>query len=36
MIRGVERWEIFLNQKDYDNFLERLTILLPEMKAAWL
>ena len=34
MIRGIERRKIFLNQKDYEDFIERLTMLLPEMKTA--
>jgi REP element-mobilizing transposase RayT len=29
-----ERQEIFLNQKDYEDFLERLSVLLPEAKTA--
>ena len=34
MIRGIERRKIFLNRRDYEDFLERLAILLPEMKTA--
>jgi putative transposase len=34
MIRGTERRKIFLNQKDYEDFIERLAMLLPEMKTA--
>ena len=34
MIRGIERRKIFLNQKDYEDFIERLARLLPEMKTA--
>jgi len=38
MIRGIERRKIFDDDKDRDNFIERLSILLPETKAqcyAW-
>lgn len=34
MIRGIERRKIFLNEKDHEDFLERLSILLPETKTA--
>ena len=34
MIRGIERRKIFLNQKDYEDFIERLARLLPEMNTA--
>ena len=34
MIRGIERRKIFLNQKDYEDFIERLAMLLPAMKTA--
>jgi len=34
MIRGIERRKIFLNERDYENFLERLETLLPETKTA--
>ena len=34
MIRGIERRKIFLNQNDYEDFIERLAMLLPEMKTA--
>jgi REP element-mobilizing transposase RayT len=34
MIRGIERRKIFLNSKDYEDFLERLAMLLPETKTA--
>ena len=30
MIRGIERRKIFRDDKDRDNFLERLSILLPD------
>jgi putative transposase len=33
-IRGIERRKILLNQKDYEDFIERLAMLLPEMKTA--
>jgi REP element-mobilizing transposase RayT len=38
MIRGIERRKIFRDDKDRENFLERLSILLPETKTqcyAW-
>ena len=38
MIRGIERQKIFRDNKDRDNFIERLSILLPETKTqcyAW-
>jgi putative transposase len=38
MIRGIERRKIFRDNKDRDNFIERLSILLPETKTqcyAW-
>ena len=38
MIRGIERRKIFNDDKDRDNFIERLSILLPETKTqcyAW-
>ena len=38
MIRGIERRKIFDDDKDRDNFIERLSILLPETKTqcyAW-
>ena len=34
MIRGIERRKIFLNRKDYEDFMDRLAILLPETKTA--
>jgi putative transposase len=34
MIRGIERRKIFLNSKDYEDFLDRLGRLLPETKTA--
>jgi hypothetical protein len=34
MIRGEERRKIFLNQNDYEDFIESLAMLLPEMKTA--
>jgi len=34
MIRGIERRKIFLNRKDYEDFIERLALLLPETKTA--
>ncbi|MBW1704372.1 MAG: transposase, partial [Deltaproteobacteria bacterium] len=30
MIRGIERRKIFINDQDRDDFLDRLTKLLPE------
>ena len=39
MIRGIERRKIFRDDKDRDNFIERLSILLPETKTqcyAWV
>jgi len=38
MIRGIERRRIFNDDKDRENFIERLSILLPETKTkcyAW-
>ena len=38
MIRGIERRKIFLNDKDYEDFLERLATLLPQSNTgcyAW-
>ena len=38
MIRGIERRKIFKDDKDRENFIERLSILLPETKTqcyAW-
>lgn len=34
MIRGIERRRIFLNHKDCEDFVERLSALLPETKTA--
>ena len=34
MIRGIERRKIFLNQKDCEDFIQRLAMLLPAMKTA--
>jgi len=34
MSRGIERCKLSLNQKDYEDFIERLAVLLPEMKTA--
>ena len=34
MIRGIERRKIFLNNKDREDLLERLSKLLPETKTA--
>ncbi|MBW2030043.1 MAG: transposase [Deltaproteobacteria bacterium] len=34
MIRGIDRQKIFLNDNDRDDFLERLSKLLPETKTA--
>ena len=34
MIRGIERRKIFLNDKDREDFVERLAKLLPETKTA--
>ena len=39
MIRGIERRKIFLNQNDYEDLIERLAMLLPELKTscyAWV
>ena len=39
MVRGIERRKIFRDDKDRDNFIERLSILLPETKTqcyAWV
>ena len=39
MIRGIERRRIFNDDKDRENFIERLSILLPETKTqcyAWV
>jgi len=39
MIRGIERRKIFVNDRDREDFLERLSKLLPEMKTvcyAWV
>lgn len=39
MIRGIERQDIFWNDKDLDNFIERLSTILPETKTlcyAWV
>jgi len=33
MIRGIERRKIFKDDKDRENFIERLSILLPETKT---
>ncbi|MGD9161228.1 MAG: transposase [Desulfobacteraceae bacterium] len=38
MVRGIERRKIFRDNKDRDNFIERLSILVPETKTqcyAW-
>ena len=38
MIRGIERRKIFKDDKDRENFIERLSILLPETQTqcyAW-
>jgi len=32
MIRGIERRKIFRDNKDRDDFIERLSIILPESK----
>ncbi len=34
MIRGIERRKIFLNDKDHEDFLERLAKLLPDTKTT--
>jgi len=34
MIRGIERRKIFLDQMDYEDFIQRLATLLPEMETA--
>ena len=39
MIRGIERRNIFRNDEDREDFLDRLSILLPETKTscyAWV
>jgi putative transposase len=39
MIRGIERRNIFKNDKDREDFLDRLSILLPETQTscyAWV
>ena len=39
IIRGIERQDIFRNNKDRDDFIERLSIILPETKTscyAWV
>jgi putative transposase len=39
MIRGIERRKIFRDDKDRDNFIERLSLLIPETKTrcyAWV
>ena len=33
IIRGIERRKIFNDDKDLENFIERLSILLPETKT---
>jgi len=38
MVRGIERRRIFNDDKDRENFIERLSVLLPETKTkcyAW-
>ena len=34
IIRGIERRKIFKDNKDKDNFLDRLGMLLPQTKTA--
>ena len=34
MIRGIERRKIFRNNKDRDDFIERLSIILPETNTS--
>ena len=34
MIRGIERRKIFRNNKDRDDFIERLSIILPESNTS--
>ena len=34
IIRGIERRKIFRDDKDRDNFNDRLSLLLPETKTA--
>ena len=34
MIRGIERRKIFLNDRDREDFLERLSKLLPQSETA--
>jgi hypothetical protein len=36
MIRGIERRRIFRKYKDRDDFLERLSSILPETNTSWL
>ncbi len=33
MIRGIERRKIFDDDKDHENFIERMFVLLPERKT---
>ncbi len=35
MIRGIERRKIFRNNEDRDDFLERLSIILPETNPVF-
>jgi len=35
MIWGIERRKIFRNNKDREDFIERLEILCPEMQPSW-
>jgi len=34
IIRGIERKKIFGDKADYDNFIDRLSRLIPESQAA--
>jgi len=34
MMRGIERRKLFRNRQDNEDFMERLAILLPEMKSS--
>ncbi|HUU40427.1 MAG TPA: transposase [Desulfatiglandales bacterium] len=34
MIRGIERRKIFINDKDREDFLDRLSILLPKTETS--
>ena len=36
IIRGIERRKIFSDDRDKDNFIERLATLLPETKTTFI